>query len=176
MKFGSGTLTLDRIDYLLLDALQHDAKISLKRIGEQVGLSAPSVLERVRKLEQAGAIRGYFAELDGRKVGIDVGAFIGVTIRNPPSMNAFEQWVVTERLIQECHHVTGGFSLVLKVKAPTTSDLEQLIRRIRSLEGVERTETMVVLSSTKEQMQIALEIPEEEEGPRERRSRRRASP
>ena len=63
---------LDAIDAQLLNELQNDAKISLKRVGEKVGLSAPAVMERVRKMEQAGVIKGYHAQIDSRRVGIDV--------------------------------------------------------------------------------------------------------
>jgi len=72
------THALDGIDRQLLNALQSDSKRSLKEIGGAVGLSAPSVMERVRKLENAGIIKGYHALLDARKVGLDIAAFIGV--------------------------------------------------------------------------------------------------
>ena len=71
------TYELDAIDTRLLNELQADAKISLKRVGEKVGLSAPAVMERVRKLEQAGVIRGYHAQIDARRVGIDAILFGG---------------------------------------------------------------------------------------------------
>lgn len=155
---------IDRIDYQLLDALQQDAKIPLKKIGEIVGLSAPSVLERIRKLEQAGVIRGYHAQLDAHAVGLDVAAFIGVSVQTPVNATEVERWVVDEHQIQECHHVTGGFTLLLKVKTRNTRELQALISRIRSLPGVVATETMVVLASTTERSHVAFGIPEDEEG------------
>jgi Lrp/AsnC family transcriptional regulator, leucine-responsive regulatory protein len=176
MKLGESVLDLDRIDYQVLDALQHDAKIPLKKIGEVVGLSAPSVLERIRKLELAGVIRGYRAEIDARAVGLDVAAFIGVSVQTPATLAAVERWVEGEHQIQECHHVTGGFTLMLKVKTRSTRDLQALISRIRSLDGVASTETMVVLSSTTERTQVAFDLPtENDDAPRTRRAKRRAS-
>ena len=71
---GSETYPLDAIDARLLQELQADAKISLKAVGERVGLSAPAVMERLRKMEQAGVILGYHAQVDARKVGLDVAA------------------------------------------------------------------------------------------------------
>lgn len=168
---------LDEIDRQLLDALQTDSKRSLKEIGIEVGLSAPSVMERVRKLEHAGIIKGYHALLDARKVGLDIAAFIGVAISNPSHLSAFEEWVESIPQVLECHHVTGGHTLLLKVKTRNTKDLEQLISRIRSMEGVAGTETMVVLSTHTERVEVAL--PPSEPSPdarRRKRPRRKVDP
>ena len=72
--------SLDVTDLAILDALQHNCKQPLAEIGKQVGLSAPSVVERIKKLEDGGVIRGYTALLDPRALGKDVTAFIGVSI------------------------------------------------------------------------------------------------
>lgn len=155
MNLGE-TYILDEIDRQLLDELQRDCKRSLKEIGAAVGLSAPSVMERVRKLESAGIIRGYHALLDARRIGLDISAFIGVSIGDPQLLSAFEQWVDSVPQVMECHHVTGGHTLLLKVKTQNTEDLERLISLIRSTEGVASTETMVVLSTHTERAEIAL--------------------
>ena len=161
---------LDGIDRQLLDELQSDCKRSLKEIGAVVGLSAPSVLERVRKLENAGIIKGYHALLDARKVGLDISAFIGVSISDPRLLMAFEEWVDSVVQVLECHHVTGGHTLLLKVKTQNTEDLEQLISRIRSMDAVAGTETMVVLSTHTERAEVAL--PPDEPAPETRRRKR----
>jgi Lrp/AsnC family leucine-responsive transcriptional regulator len=150
--------------------LQGDCKRSLKEIGAAVGLSAPSVMERVRKLESAGIIKGYHALLEARKVGLDISAFIGVSISNPPLLSAFEEWVDSISQVLECHHVTGSHTLLLKVKTRNTEDLERLISRVRSMEGVASTETMVVLSTHTERVEIAL--PPAEPAPETRRRKR----
>lgn len=147
---------LDRLDLHILTILQENCKLPLVKIGERVGLSAPSVIERIKKLEEGGVIRGYTAVLDGRKLGKDITAFIGVSINHPELIVKFESAIDGLEDIQECHHVTGEYTLLLKVKAYTTSDLEELIRQIRSLEGVERTETSVVLSTHTEGLWLAL--------------------
>ena len=128
MNLGE-TYVLDGIDRQLLDELQTDCKRSLKEIGAAVSLSAPSVMERVRKLESAGIIRGYHALLDARKVGLDISAFIGVSISDPQLLSAFEERVDSIPPVLECHHITGGHTLLLKVKTQNTEDLEQLISR-----------------------------------------------
>jgi Lrp/AsnC family leucine-responsive transcriptional regulator len=172
MNLGE-TFIIDGIDRQLLDELQTDCKRSLKEIGAAVGLSAPSVMERVRKLENAGIIRGYRALLDGRMVGLDISAFIGVSISNPTLLSAFEEWVDSIPQVLECHHVTGGHTLLLKVKTPNTADLERLISRIRSMEGVASTETMVVLSTHTERVEIPIPAPEPASDTRRRKRPRR---
>lgn len=172
MNLGE-TYVIDGIDRQLLEELQTDCKRSLKEIGAAVGLSAPSVMERVRKLEHAGIIRGYHALLDSRKVGLDISAFIGVSISNPMLLTAFEKWVDRIPQVLECHHVTGGHTLLLKVKTQNTEDLEQLISRLRSMDGVASTETMVVLSTHTERVEIALPPAEPPSDTRRRKRPRR---
>jgi Lrp/AsnC family leucine-responsive transcriptional regulator len=172
MNLGE-SYVLDGIDRQLLYELQRDCKRSLKEIGATVGLSAPSVLERVRKLENAGIIRGYHAVLDARGLGLDISAFIGVSIGGPNLLSAFEEWVDSIAQVMECHHVTGGHTLLLKVKTQNTEDLERLISRIRSMEGVASTETMVVLSTHTERAEIALP-PADSDTRRRKRPRRPA--
>lgn len=174
MNLGE-TYVLDGIDRQLLNELQGDCKRSLKEIGAAVGLSAPSVMERVRKLENAGIIRGYHALLDARKVGLDISAFIGVSISDPQLLSAFEEWVDSVAQVLECHHVTGGHTLLLKVKTQNTEDLERLISRIRSMQGVASTETMVVLSTHTERAEIALPPGEPASDARRRKRPRRSA-
>ena len=147
---------LDEIDRKILSLVQEDCKVPLSKVGERVGLSAPSVVERVRKLEQEGFIVGYHAQLDARRLGIDVAAFIGVWLRSA-SLGDFDQVLSQLPDVLECHHVTGGPSLLLKVKTRNTESLEMLIRALRSVPGVERTETNVVLSTMVERQGLGQE-------------------
>ena len=157
MKLGNGTIpALDKIDSEILGLLQRDCKVSLASIGERVGLSAPSVVERIRKLEQAGVIRGYQAILDSKELGLDVTAFIGVALGQVEGIGDLEDLVSALEGILECHHVTGQHTLLLKAKTANTASLENLISQIRTLPGVVRTETMVVLSTAIESSRIPL--------------------
>ena len=117
--------------------------------------STPSI-ERIKKLEDAQIIEGYRAIVNARRLGKDVTAFIGVTIKHPKLIGEFEKEIMQLEDTLECHHVTGQHTLLLKVKTDNTSALEELISKIRSIEGVDRTETMVVLSTHTERTQIAL--------------------
>jgi Lrp/AsnC family leucine-responsive transcriptional regulator len=156
MKVGTDSLDLDAIDFQILGILQVNGRIPLVKLGELVGLSAPSVNERVKKLEDGAIITGYHASVDARRLGKDVCAFIGVSIAHPKTIALFEEAVALMGDVLECHHVTGEHTLMLKVKTANTSSLEQLISKIRSIEGVARTETMVVLSTHTERGIIAV--------------------
>ena len=168
MKFTLDAPELDATDGAILELLQENCKQPLAAIGEKVGLSAPAVLERIHKLEEAGVIRSYAAILDARRVGKDVAAFIGVSTAEPDAIRAVEAAVKGLDEVLECHHVTGAYTLMLKVRTRSTESLEGLIGRLRSLSGVLRTETMVVLSTHTERTRIPLDTNGEE--PRTRRT------
>jgi Lrp/AsnC family leucine-responsive transcriptional regulator len=104
----------------------------------------------VKKLEGGGIIKGYQAVVDGKKVGKDITAFIGVSIGNQRDMDRFAAQMLQRPDVLECHHVTGDESFILKAKSANTRSLERLLGEIRSVEGVTRTVTKVVLSSAKE--------------------------
>lgn len=159
-------MSLDSLDRHILSLLQENCKLSLNKIGERIGLSAPSVVERIKKLEESGIIRGYTAVLDARKLGKDITAFIGVSIHHPKLIQTFERDIDRFEEVQECHHVTGEYTLLLKVKTDNTSGLEELIRQIRSIDGVDRTETSVVLSTHTEGLWLNLK--QEDRRPRPR--------
>lgn len=156
MKFDRDVPALDATDAAILELLQENCKQPLAAIGVKVGLSAPAVVERIHKLEEAGVIRGYAAILDAHRVGKDVAAFIGVATSESDAIRAVEAAVLGLEEVLECHHVTGAHTLLLKVRTENTGTLEQLIERVRSMEGVVRTETMVVLSTHTERTRIAL--------------------
>jgi Lrp/AsnC family leucine-responsive transcriptional regulator len=168
---------LDSTDLGILELLQENCKQPLAAIGAKVGLSAPSVNERIHKLEEAGVITGYVALLDGRLLGLDVAAFIGVSTDQPRAIDSLEREIAAIDEVLECHHVTGGFTLLVKVKTRNTQTLESLIERLRSIEGVTRTETLVVLSTSTERSRIGLANDQDDEarptsraGSRERRN------
>ena len=150
-------LDLDPTDLRILELLQENCKRPLHAIGEKVGLAASSVMDRIHKLEDVGVILGYTALVDARALGKDVSAFIGVAVSHPRAALALERAIEGAAEVLECHHVTGEFTLMLKVKTGTTETLERLIDWIREHEGVLRTETMVVLSTHVERVRIPLD-------------------
>lgn len=173
MKFDPSEYHPDATDLRILDLLQENCKQPLAQIGEKVGLTASTVMERIHKLEQAGIIVGYSAQVDARRLGKDVCAFIGVSISHPKGIGVFEREISPMDEVLDCHHVTGGHTLLLKVKTEDTQTLEQLLERMRSIDGVTRTETMVVLSTHTERTRVAV-APESAES--QRRARRQNGP
>jgi Lrp/AsnC family leucine-responsive transcriptional regulator len=148
---------IDQTDLKILSILQNHGRSRLADIAEEVDLSAPAVMERVKKLESGGIIKGYQALLDAKKVGKDIAAFIGVSINHQRDIDNFAAHMLRYPDVLECHHVTGDESFILKVKSANTGSLEKLLGDIRSVEGVTRTVTKVVLSTTKESQTLDLD-------------------
>jgi len=157
MKLNRIAPEFDALDRQILELLQKNCKQPLAAIGEEVGLSAPSVVERIHKLEQAGVITDYVARLDARRLGKDVAAFIGVRTNQPRVIGSLERQLCQTEAVLECHHVTCAHTLMVKVKTQSTESLEEVIQTIRSLEGVTRTETSIVLSTYVEHSNISLQ-------------------
>jgi Lrp/AsnC family transcriptional regulator, leucine-responsive regulatory protein len=148
-------MILDPIDYKLITILQTNARATQSELAALVGLSQPAVAERMKKLEQDGVITGYSACVNARKLGKDITAFIGVGITHPKFNKAFAKKILAIPEVLECHLVTGQDSYLLKVKTENTGKLDELISiKLRTIPGVTRTQTMVVLSSVKEVMYI----------------------
>jgi Lrp/AsnC family leucine-responsive transcriptional regulator len=136
---------LDERDLDILAALQEDARATYADIGRRVGLSASSVHERVRKLERTDVIRAYRADVDPEAIGLFVTALIAVTPLDPTQPDDLPERVREFREIEDCFSVAGESNYVLKVRTKTTSDLEELIRRLRE-KGEVQTRTTIVLS------------------------------
>ena len=147
----------DPIDLKILSILQNRGRSRLADIADEVELSAPAVMERVKKLEASGVIKGYQALLDAKQVGKDIAAFIGVSIAHQRDIDKFAMEMLQYPDVLECHHVTGDESFILNVKAANTGALEKLLAQIRSVEGVTRTVTKIVLSTAKESQILELD-------------------
>jgi Lrp/AsnC family leucine-responsive transcriptional regulator len=148
---------VDGIDIRLITLLQGSGRIPQNELAQAVGLSAPAVAERIRKLEDRGVIKGYAAILDPRSLGLDVTAFVSVVISGSKYYPTFAQQVEERPEVLECHSVTGQGSHLLKVRTDSTSSLERLLAEIQSWPGVQNTTTSVVLSTAKESVGPPLE-------------------
>jgi Lrp/AsnC family leucine-responsive transcriptional regulator len=136
---------LDERDLDIVAALQEDARATYADIGRRVGLSASSVHERVRKLERTHVIRAYRADVDPEALGLFVTALIAVTPLDPTQPDDLPDRVREFREIEDCFSVAGESNYVLKVRTKTTSELEELIHRLRE-KGEVQTRTTIVLS------------------------------
>lgn len=165
-------MDLDPIDYRILDLLQRDARATQVAIAAAVGLSQPSVADRIRKLEEGGAIAGYVARLDPRRMGNDIRAFIGVRIAHPRHHEAFTRAIQEIPEVLECHRVAGQDSYLLKIVTRDTGTLDELISdRLRRLAGVTRTHTTIVLSAVKEDTAVPLPLATEDAAAPRRRKK-----
>jgi Lrp/AsnC family leucine-responsive transcriptional regulator len=141
---------LDPIDHRILEILQKNARTKLNEMAQQLGLTIPTISERIQKLEDRGFIKGYTAILDAKRLGKDITAFITVSIDSSKHYQMFMERARETEEILECHSVTGEGSHLLKVRAENTNSLEKLLSRIQSWPGVLSTKTSVVLSTIKE--------------------------
>ena len=140
----------DGIDRQILGILRSDGRASHAAIAKVVGLSAPAVGERIRKLESSGVITGYRAVLDPGAVGLDIAAFVAIAPQpRKPSQDLVERLLALPE-IEELHAVAGNYSYVAKVRVESTEALDGFLDRLFMLEGVERTETTMVLRTNAE--------------------------
>lgn len=154
-------MALDAVDKKILRLLQEDARASRAALGKEVGISPPAVHERIKKLERTGVIRGYRAVLDPRATGNALTAFVLVATTGPHLEDAFIAEVSEQLDVLECHHVTGEYSLMLKVRTATIPALERLLlRQIGRSPAVVRTNTLIVLSTIKEETLVDVRLHE----------------
>lgn len=146
---------MDWIDQRLVQALQADGRATQLELSKAVKLSQPATAERLRKLEESGVITGYSARVDATKLGKDVTAFVGVSIEHPKYFEQFAKKVLSLEEVLECHRVAGADSYLLKVKTATTGSLDSLlVDALRTIPGVTKTNTTIVLSSIKEETRV----------------------
>jgi Lrp/AsnC family leucine-responsive transcriptional regulator len=150
---------LDHTDLLILALVQRDGKLAQSEIAKRVGLSTAAVNERLKKLEKAGVIRRYAAIVDPAAVGAGLTAFVEVFIEHPRHETTFIERMLGLDEVQECHYVTGEFSLLLKIRVRDVDALQDLLlHRLNCLEGVRQTRTLIVLSTLKEECLVPIEV------------------
>lgn len=138
---------MDEIDRTIVNLLRADGRTSYAELARRVGLTAPSVQDRVAKLEKSGVITGYQAIIDPESVGLGITALIGII----PDSSA-DHIAICDRLhaipqIESCYFLAGVECYQLKVRVPKMADLERLIHRIGAIPGVAQTRTTITLST-----------------------------
>lgn len=147
---------LKSLDIDILNQLQEDARLSLSEIADRVGSSVPTVSDHVRKLEADGTIKEYATIISPLAAGLDVTAFIFVSMESSANYDSFRRNCRSRRDVLECHAITGTASHLVKVRVKNTAALEQLLSAIQQWKGVSGTLTSVVLSTHKETLTISL--------------------
>jgi Lrp/AsnC family leucine-responsive transcriptional regulator len=155
---------MDATDLRILDLLQQNGRATQLELAKAVGLSQPAVAERIRKLEDRGAITGYAARVDAAQLGVDITAFVGVGIEHPKFFDGFTKKVKNLDEVLECHRVAGEDSYLLKIKTRNTRTLDRLLVEVlRTIPGVTRTHTTIVLASLKEGTHVHAALADEGE-------------
>lgn len=138
---------MDDIDRVLLQALQADARTSYADLAKLVGLSPPSVHDRVRKLERDAVLRGSHADVDPKAVGLGVSALVGLNQREGVESDAIVEALQAIEEVEDCWFVAGEEAFVLKVRVADLEALDRTLSVLRRVPGVTRTRTTVVLST-----------------------------
>ena len=149
-------MNLDSIDIRILDILQRDGRASHSAIAEEVGLTQPSVHERVKKLEQRRVIKGYTALLNPEAFGLGVLAFISVRFSGYKTKDVASALDELPH-VMEAHHVAGEDCLLVKVRCRAPADLEQVLDKIWNSGPISGTKTTITVTSYKETSAIPLE-------------------
>lgn len=147
---------MDKTDRKILVQLQQNARQSVKEISAVVGLSLPTVSERIRKLEQGGVIKGYTALLDHEKFGQQFCCFCLLILRGSETNfdSEFMAYMRGNPRILECHRLLGNYEYLLKVVTSSVRDLEALLCHLRDDWGILKSSTYTVLNTIKEEASL----------------------
>ncbi len=145
---------MDHFDAGILRCLTKDARMNASKISAQVNLSVSAVIERIKKLEASGLIRGYTAVIDERLAGYDVQAMIFVRLEHPKYNQSFTKQMCDHACVLECFYITGDFDYIIRVSAGSTEELTKILNDIKEIQGVSLTHTYVVMDSIKEGTQV----------------------
>lgn len=145
---------MDKIDMKILKCLKKNARLTASSISDEINLSVSAVIERIRKLESTGLIKGYTIDIDQKKLGNNIVALMEVSLKHPDYYDKFVDIVRNNTHISSCYYQTGEFDFVLRIVTDSTEGLEAVYKEIKGYEGVSTTETHFVLKTVKEEIAI----------------------
>ena len=145
MSFLNGSI--DFTDRKILSALLSKGRSTFAELAAQVGLTAPTVHDRVKKLERSGIIKGYTAIINPANLGYDITAMVNITTAANASAKEYEKHLADISEVQKCYSVAGEDTYVAIVLTRTPKTLEKLLQKIRNIPGTVSTKSAVVLSA-----------------------------
>ena len=152
---------LDKLDRHILRILQQEGRISMKDLGERVGLSITPCIERVKRMERDGVITGYYAKVSPAALGAKLLVFVEITL-NQKSASAFEQFrreVLQIPEVQECHLVSGDFDYLIKARSQEMAEFRKLLGdMLLQLPGAAHSKSYVVMEEIKETLALSTEV------------------
>lgn len=149
---------MDSYDSKILQLLSQNARMKWADLAASIGLSAPAAAERVSRLMDQGVIKHFSTIVDPESVGCDLAAFVAVSLERPEHREKFLGLIEKLPEVQECHHIAGDDDYLLKVRCRNTKDLDRVVsHEIKSLPGIIRTKTTIVMDTIKESTEVALQ-------------------
>lgn len=136
---------IDDVDREIIRLLTEDARMSFRKLGERVSLSANATAERVKRLRERGVIAGFTAVLNPAAQGRRFVALVDVRLSSPEVSERFERLATSQQEITDCAHVTGRFDYALRIVSADPADLDALIRMLKTKGGVVETDTRIAL-------------------------------
>ena len=133
--------------------------MNASQISQRVNLSVSAVIERMKKMEASGLIRGYTAVIDERLAGFDVQALISIRLEHPKYNAEFANLMLSHECIVECFYITGDFDYMARISAGSTEELTKVLHYIKQIPGVSLTRTYVVLDNIKQNTSVIPRIP-----------------
>ncbi|OJU80680.1 MAG: hypothetical protein BGO10_02570 [Chlamydia sp. 32-24] len=150
---------MDIIDNTIISLLQVEGRTSCEKISSIVGLSVSAVNERIKKLQKQGVITGWGANICPQKVGLEVLSFVQVLLGEKCDEKSFLSEIAKIREILECHHITGEWSYLLKIRCRNINHFETVLgKKLKLIPGILRTHTLIALSTPLERTILPLEL------------------
>ena len=142
-------MELDRTDRDIIRSLERDARMSLRSVAEEIGVSLGTVSNRLKRLEDTGVIKGYRVEIDPDKVGWGLTVVVGLRIEKGRLLE-LQRLIAEDSRVLGVYDVTGEFDSMILARAKDRSDLDDLSKTVLSMEGIMRSVTHFVLNTVKE--------------------------
>jgi len=141
---------MDRLDVEILRRLSKDARKSYLEIARELKVANATIHERVSKLKEKGILKGFHAHLSAEKLGRPITAFVGLITSQNKQLPRLVDRLKQIQEIEEAHTVTGKYDFLIKLRARSNEELQQLLNKLGSIPGVGRHETMIALTTIRE--------------------------
>ena len=145
---------MDHIDIKILRYLTKDARMNASQISQKVNLSISAVIERMKKMEASGLIKGYTAVIDEKLAGFNVQAMISIRLEHPKYNQEFNRQMCSHERVMECFYITGDFDYIARIGVSSTDELTKVLHDIKQIPGVSLTRTYVVLDNIKQSASV----------------------
>lgn len=161
-------MSIDQTDRMILQLLQHDARLTNKEIADKLGKSISPVYERIKWLEQEGYIKNYIALTDRHKLGLHLVAFTNVQLKEHAQsmLHAFEREIVKLPEVLECYHMTGQYDYLLKVVVADMNQYQDfIVNKLAKLTNIGTVQSSFIMTEVKHQLAYPVSIQDDTKKP-----------